>query len=162
MSRYSLSLGHISSVWSITRSSWAPPGPLHPISGCTCGQHLGWKHSWQAELCQVCSSTLWSSREVRRSFWYLDKPQRKQRGLSTTSHVRLCQQQGWIWAANCFPGCPLLQQAWKSPFFSKNHHFSLKILSPVSILSLELVTPQSNVKKQSCSWGDLLLALTPQ
>lgn len=58
-------------------------------------------------------------------------------------------------------GCELL--SWVPTEHSRlaNHLFSLKILSPVPILSWELVTPQSNLKKQRGSWGDLLVSSHP-
>lgn len=150
------------SVWSITRSSWVPQGPLHPISDCTCGQHLGWKYSWHTELCQVCSSALWSTREVRRSFWYPDKPQRKQHSLSTTSYLGLlCQQQGGNGLQIAFLGAHCLQQAWKSPFFIKNLVPSSNSQLGAGDKDISQYDSSEQSAKQGCSWGDLLVSSHP-
>lgn len=66
-------------------------------------------------------------------------------------------------------GCKLL--SWEPTAQSRlgNRYFSLKILSPVPILSLELVarashnmTPQSNLQSKGAAGGICLLVLIPQ
>lgn len=104
-------------------------------------------------------------RQVERGFWYWNKPQTETAHcLNSRSSTQLfisdrCARGRWEWAANRFPGCPITTTCSRLG----NNNFSLKILSPVPILGLELVarasqhvTLQSNLQNKDAagsSWG---------
>lgn len=111
-----------------------------------------------------------------KSFWYLNKPQTETAHcLNSRSSTQLfisdrCARGRWEWAANRFPGCPTTTTCSRLG----NNNFSLKILSPVPILGLELVarasqhvTLQSNLQNKdaagsSCGGFCLLFLISQQ